>query len=87
MKIVKPAHKGEGTPKSFLKVVHLKMIDKATRVNKQNNKLRFGETRYILGAIYRIPKPMHFRFLKAMEEVGLIEVRPYHDVVLKVKSK
>ncbi|MBI4018929.1 MAG: hypothetical protein HY364_01600 [Candidatus Aenigmarchaeota archaeon] len=77
------ALKCDGLPRQYLVNVHERLLKEATKDNPANRKLKFSQAYHILGAIYRIPKKSHFQFLKLMRQMGMLEIRPYHYLVLK----
>jgi len=74
------AHKRESN--AFLLHLHNRLLKEAQKTSPINNKLKFSQTHYILGAVHRIPREMHFSFLQQMQHAGLVEIRPYHYVIL-----
>ena len=77
------AHKQEPTT-AFVYVLYERLLKEATSSNPLNRRLKFSQVSHIMGAIYRLPKKLHFPFLQQMEKLGLVEIKPFHFVILKV---
>ena len=67
----------------FIYLLYCKLRQKAESTNPLNRKISFSEASSVFGSFYRLPKELHFPFLKEMEKVGLVEIKAYHHILIK----
>ena len=84
MNLVLPADKRD-VNQIFAYLIYAKMKERASIIagNPRNSRITFSDARHVLGAVFRIPKKFHFVLIKEMEKRGLVEIRPYHYILLK----
>lgn len=84
MNLVLPADKRD-VNQIFAYLIYAKMKERASIIagNPRNSRITFSDARHVLGAVFRIPKKFHFVILKQMESLNIIEIRPYHYILLK----
>jgi len=83
MKNVRTANKTDGLPWQYITNIHKRLLREAKKNNPANRRLKFSQAYHILGAVYRIPKSSHFQFLKLMRQMGMLEIKPYHYLIVK----